>query len=85
MPYKLINLNEGTWIQEHLDALASSLFSLCVLLFNCGIAAGVNRLVVAVAKVFDLAGGSRKVGLWLVSQDLSVCLWGAIGPTLAKA
>ena len=59
MTNELINFNKRAWIQQKLDALTGSFLSLGVLLLNCCIATGVNCLVVAVAKVFDLASSSR--------------------------
>jgi hypothetical protein len=53
---KLVDLYERPRVKKEVNALASSFFTLCVLLLNCSVAACVNRLVVAVPKVFDLAG-----------------------------
>jgi hypothetical protein len=60
---KLVYLNKRAFIQKDVDSFASGLFSLSVLFFDSGITIGVNRLVVAVPKVFDFAGSGGKVCL----------------------
>ena len=59
MTNKLVHFNKGAWIQQKFNALAGSFFALGVLFLNCYIATSVNGLVVALAKVLDLACGSR--------------------------
>jgi hypothetical protein len=54
---KLINFYERTWVQQHLNALARSLLALGVLLLDCGLTGGMNRLVIALLEISNLAGG----------------------------
>jgi hypothetical protein len=63
MTNKLVYFNKRALIQKDVDSFASGLFSLSVLFLHSGITIGVDRLVVAVSKVFDFAGSGGKVCL----------------------
>ena len=72
VPHELVELDERAVVEQGVDALASGLLALGVLLRDRGLAARGDGLVVAHLEVGELAGGRVEIGLLVVSHTPTV-------------